>query len=148
MALSKIDEAITQFQSAIKANADNINPHYQLGLAYSLLKKYPEAVAEFREMSRRAPQIPEPRLQSGVILLFYMQKPEEAAIEFRVLVKLKPTDAISHFYLGTALYNITGKADEAIAEFREAVRLDPTNDNAKSYLDRALKARSAAAPTH
>ena len=49
---NKIDEAVNEYNTAVKINPDNVNAYLLLGNLYSSIKKYDEAVNIYKKIWR------------------------------------------------------------------------------------------------
>jgi tetratricopeptide (TPR) repeat protein len=101
-------------------------------MAYFDQEKYEEAVAEFQEAARLAPEDDQVHLYLGRAY-YELGRYEEAIAAYREAVRLAPDDAAAHFYLGLA-YQQQGDLDQALASYQEAIRLDPNLDEAHTNI--------------
>ena len=124
------EEAISEFQAALRLKPDdslaynNLGvAHNNLGIAFGRQGRTGEAIAQFQEAIRYKPDNAETHNNLGVAL-FNQGQTDTAIKEYREALRLKPDYAEAHNNLGTALLN-QGQADEAITEYREALRFKP-----------------------
>ena len=126
---SQIDEAITQFQEAIRLKPDYAKAYYNLGTALAKKGQVDEAITQFQEAIRLAPDYADAHINLGIALGRKGQI-DVAISQFQEAIRLKPDYAEAHINLGNALGR-KGQIDEAISQFQEAIRLKP--DYAEAY---------------
>lgn len=117
------DEAIRQFQEAIRLKPDFANAHYNLGLALDEKGQTDQAINQYQETLRLTPDYAEAHNNLGTALGRKGQL-DEAFGEFQEVIRLKPDYAEAHNNLGNILL-IKGRVDEAMSQHREAIRLKP-----------------------
>jgi len=109
---AKAREALAQ---AVKLNAQEAEAHYLLGLTYASLKKYQEALGEFRQAVELKP---EAYSWSAVGAEFVkLERPREAAAAFKEAVQANGNDAAARFQLGKAYVKL-GEINPAREELR------------------------------
>jgi tetratricopeptide (TPR) repeat protein len=128
ISLGQPDKAIPPLLQAIRLRNDFSLAHYDLGLAYFQLKKYPEAAEASRAALRDDPQMAFQWLNVGMgatenlgIALINQGKLEEAEACFRRNLKLL---APTYFNLGLTLFR-TKRYPEALENFQRALELEP-----------------------
>jgi tetratricopeptide (TPR) repeat protein len=101
------------------------NPHARINYGVALEEKgrLVEALVQYREAARLAPDNVEVRYNIGN-LLDKMGQPEEALPELLKAVQLNPKLPSVRDALGAVLVEL-GRFDEAMSQFAEAARLDP-----------------------
>ena len=135
-------EAAKQLSLAAELAPDDSNAHYALGAAYLALRRFQEAAAEFRTVTRIDPHsvaaltnLGGALLESGVTM--------EAATALEKAAELSPNDATVQANAGVALARLPDRGGEAIAHLREALRLDPDRKDVRKVLDSALARQRA-----
>ncbi|MBI3279537.1 MAG: tetratricopeptide repeat protein [Acidobacteria bacterium] len=130
------EAAAQSFTRAAKASPGDYGAHFHLAFALSMLRRDPEAIAEYKKVLELKPGLYEAGLNLGVLLLRNRQ-PMEAAAHLAAAVKQKPQEFRPVYYLGEAQL---GAANAAAAEeaFKQAVVLDPRSGDAEVGLARAL----------
>jgi tetratricopeptide (TPR) repeat protein len=125
----QIDEAIRQYQKAIRLKPDYAEVHNNLG--DTLLKKgqTDKAIRQYQEALRLKPDFAGAHYNLGIALGEKGQI-DEAIRQFQEAIRLKPDFAGAHYNLGIALGE-KGQTDEAIRQYQESLRLKP--DYAEAY---------------
>jgi Flp pilus assembly protein TadD len=118
-------DGISLFAHTLAVVKNNDFVHTNLGLALAQQNRLEEAVAEFREAARLAP---DQYYNHGNLgnLLDDLGRPEEALTEYREAVQLKPDSPSLNDHLSEVLVEL-GRLDEALTECTNAARLDPTD---------------------
>jgi tetratricopeptide (TPR) repeat protein len=111
------------FTHAIALTKDNNVAHVNLGVALEQKGKLKEALAEYREAERLAPELFHIRNNLGN-LLDTLGQPDAAQAEYREAIRLNPKAPFLHDGLGIVLVEL-GRFDEAMNEFTNAAQLDP-----------------------
>jgi protein O-mannosyl-transferase len=132
----KSDEAMHQFQEAIRLKPDHANAHLSLGITCGMKGQPDEAIRQFQEAIRLKPDYADAHYNLGTALALKGQV-DEAISQFREAIRLKPDHAAAHYNLGIAL-DRRGQMDEAISQFQEAVRLKPDYAQAHNNLGKVL----------
>jgi protein O-mannosyl-transferase len=130
------DEAIRQYQEAIRLLPSCADAHYNLGNAYGRKGQTDEALAQFQEAVRLKPDYALARNNLGAAL-FDKGHTDGAITQYQEALRLQPDYAEAHFNLGTALGK-KGQIGEAIRQFWEAIRLKPDYAEAHFNLGIAL----------
>jgi protein O-mannosyl-transferase len=133
-----IDEAIPQFEEAIRLNPDNAEAHISLGIALGKKGRTDEAIRQFEEAVRLRPDLHDSHNNLGVALAAKGQT-DEAIRQYLEALRLKPDNAEAHNNLGAALGK-KGRIDEAIRQYLEALRLEPDAAEPHFNLGTALAA--------
>ena len=139
VALGKKDqteEAIRQYQEAIRLKPDRPMPHYNLGVAFAKAGQTDEAIRQYREAIRLKPDHANAHNSLGHAL-FRKGQTEEAIRQYQEALRLQPDHTNAHYDLGLAL-DQKGRTDEAIRQYREAIRLKPDHADAHDNLGAAL----------
>jgi Flp pilus assembly protein TadD len=141
----RTDEAISQFQEAIRLLPNYAKAYNNLGVAFDEKNQIDEAVRCYREAIRLASDYAATHNNLGIVLGRKGQI-NEAIDQFQEAIRLKPDYAEAHYNLGTAL-GMEGRTDEAIGQFQEAIRLKPDFAEAHSNLIHALELKNVP-PAH
>ena len=139
----RIDEAICQYQAAIRLNPDFAPAHNELGTALAQKGQTGEAITQFQEAIRLEPGYTLVHFNLGNAFLEKGQTDEaireyREALRRRLLVSLD--DPNLHNNLGLALAR-KGQTDEAITQYQEALRLEPDDPDIHFNLGAALAQR-------
>jgi len=132
----QIDEAIRQYQEAIRLNPDYDPAHNNLGMALGEKGQINEAIGQFQEAIRLKPDDAEPHINLGIALGRKGQI-DEAIRQYQEAIRLKPDDLLSHYNLGNNL-GMKGQINEAIRQYQEAIRLKPDYAEAHNNLGTIL----------
>lgn len=119
------------------ANTSEAQAHLNSGNYFYDQRNMENAVQEYREAIRLAPDYAEAHYRLGNAL-YNLHNVDGAAAEYREVIRLKPDDAAAHFHLGNALYS-RHDWDGAVAEYRQAIRLSPDDPEAHYKLGIALE---------
>ena len=111
--------------------------HWDLGLYAGARNDWPEAVRQFREAARLAPDLPVVRLNLGLAL--NRTGDARAALgQLAEAVRLDPRLAAAHFAMGT-LYERSGRDEEAMERYTLAATHDPNHAEAHLRLADTLR---------
>jgi protein O-mannosyl-transferase len=119
----RLDEAISQYQEAIRIRGSYSDAHNNLGAALAAQGRLEEAVVEYRERLRLKSDDVEARNNLGNALAAQGQFAEAVPL-YREALRLDPDNDRAHYNLGAALIG-QDQLEEAATHFREAIRLDP-----------------------
>src|SRR5208283_3419434 len=132
-----MDQAVEEFEQALKADPDLTVAELNKGIALLNLQKLPEAERALDTAAAKEPS--NPRVWYNLGLLRRSQGKSAEAIEaFQRVLKLDPNDPDTHYFLGT-MYSQLQQYDKAIAEFEAVLRLQPLHASAQFGLARALQ---------
>jgi tetratricopeptide (TPR) repeat protein len=132
----QIDEAMAQYNKALKINSNDTNAHYNLGNSLFQKGQLDEAMVEFEKALKINPNYVEAHTNLGNAL-FQKGQVDEAMVEFEKALKINPNYVEAHTNLGNALFQ-KGQVDEAIAEHQKALGINPNFANAHNSLGAAL----------
>ena len=148
----QLDEAIGQFQEAIRLKHDYAHAHYNLGNALAKKGQLDEAIRQFQEAIRLQPDTALAHYTLGNALR-EKGRIDEAISQYQQAIRLQPDYADAHYHLGNALHE-KGQLDEAIRHYQAAIRLQPDDALAhynlgitlarKGQLDEAIRHYQAA----
>jgi protein O-mannosyl-transferase len=131
------DEAIRQYQEALRLKPGYADAHNNLGYALDEKGQLNEAIHELQEAIHLKPDDALPHNNLGAALCKKGQI-EESIRQYQEALRLKPNYANARNGLGAALAR-KGQLDEAIRQFREAIRLKPDHAEAHNNLGYALR---------
>jgi tetratricopeptide (TPR) repeat protein len=132
----KLDEAIGEYQEAIRLNPDYANAHNNLGIALARKGQTDEAIGQYREALRLNPDHADAHNGLGIALDKRGQI-DEAIRQLQQAIRLNPDHVDAHYNLGVAFYQ-QGRTAEAIRQFQEVIRLKPNHAEAHNNLGTAL----------
>jgi tetratricopeptide (TPR) repeat protein len=128
--------AAEAFRKAVAADPADYSAHFNLALAYGLLARDEDGIAEYRKTLELKPDLYEAELNCGILLLRRKDAASAAAM-IEAAAAQKPGEFRPRFYLAEAEAQ-SGTLDRAQADYRRALELDPKSAAAESGLGRAL----------
>jgi protein O-mannosyl-transferase len=130
------DEAIRQYQAALRLGPDDAGPHNYLGAALDKKGQSEEAIRQYHEALRLKPDYALAHNNLGAALDKKGQS-EEAIRQLQEALRLNPDYAEAHYNLGAAL-DKKGQSEEAIRQYQASLRLKPDYADAHNNLGAAL----------
>ena len=132
----KYDAAVQAFRKAIEADAKDYFAHFNLAMAYTMLQRDPEAVAEYRKTLELKPGLYEAELNGGIVLL-RQKNPAEALPLFEDAAGHKPQEFRPRYYLAESELQ-TGDYAKAEESYKLAMALDAKSAGAQLGMAQAL----------
>jgi tetratricopeptide (TPR) repeat protein len=132
----KLDEAITQYEAALRADPNSATAHNSLGGAFLAKADSVSAIAQFREALRVDSRYSNARFNLAGALASEGNL-DDAASQYLAFLKDEPGDAAAQADLAAVFVRQRRYAD-AIPFFREAARLKPDDSDTWSNLGTAL----------
>jgi tetratricopeptide (TPR) repeat protein len=117
------DDAIAEYQRAIKIDPGFAAPHYGLGRVYRDLGRTDDAIAAYQRAIELDPKYATPHNGLGNVYAD-LGRTDDAIAAYQRAIELDPKSAYPHNGLGN-VYRDLGRADDAIAEYQRAIELDP-----------------------
>jgi tetratricopeptide (TPR) repeat protein len=133
----RVQEAIGEFDLALRMKPDLADAHHNLALALLRLGRVPEAIGHWEQALRIEPNYAEAHCNLGVVLQ-RTGKLEDAIGHYEQALRVKPDYAEAHYNLGVALVRL-GRAPEAIEQWQQALRINPDYTEAHCNLGVALE---------
>src|ERR1035437_1587852 len=93
----KYEAAVQAFRKAIDADSKDYFAHFNLAMAYTLLQRDPEAVAEYRKTLELKPGQYEAELDGGIVLV-PQKNPAGALADFEGAAGQKPPEFRARHY--------------------------------------------------
>jgi len=132
----RYDAATLAFQKAIEADPKDYGLHFNLALAYSLLHRDADGIAEYRKTLELKPGLYEAELNAGILLL-RQKNPGEALPLLEDAARQKPAEYRPRYYLAESELQ-TGDAARAEENYRAALAANPKSAAAELGWGRAL----------
>ncbi len=129
----RLDEAMREFQTALRINPGYVDSHTNLGVVYGQEGRLDEAMGEFQTALGLKPDYVEAHNNLGVV---YRRQGRlaDAMREFQAALKINPDYADAHNNLGV-VYQQGGRLEDAMREFQTALRLNPDYVKARNNLE-------------
>lgn len=127
--------AAQSYQDYLAKKPDDATVHYDLGYAYTALRKPTEAKSEYEKAIALNPKLGPAYQNLGITLL--PTDPAGAVAALQKAAELLPTDARTKWLLGTALEK-SGKLAPAIDQFEAAEKLNAKDAEIRISLGQAL----------
>jgi tetratricopeptide (TPR) repeat protein len=128
---NKFEAAVTALQKILAEKPDIAWAHFQLGYAYTALKRSDEARAEYERAAVLDPKMSEAFLNLGILLM--EKDPAAAVAPLRRAIDLLPAQSRPRFLLGVALER-SGDMAAAAESYEAALRLDPRDADTAIHL--------------
>src|SRR5689334_13379854 len=125
----KYDAAAQAFTKAIQADAKDYFAHFNLAMAYTLLHKDVEAIAEYRKTLEIKPGLYEAELNGGIVLL-RQKNPADASALLEDAARQKSGEFRPRYYFAQSLLD-SGDYARAEENFRAAIALDGKSASAQ-----------------
>jgi tetratricopeptide (TPR) repeat protein len=119
----RVDEAMSQFQEAIRQRPKDAEAYCGLGAALGWEGRIDEAIAQIQKAVQLEPNDADAHNNLGNAML-RKGRISEAISQYQEAIRLKPDYAEAHCNLGTA-FGGAGQVDGAINQYREALHLNP-----------------------
>jgi len=130
----EVDQAITEFEAALRADSHLPKAHVSLADLYLKTNRAAEALAHYSAAIQMDPNFGEAHLGLGNALLL-TNRAGEAVAPYETALRLMPGSANAHNDFANALIQLK-RFDDAAHEFEEILRLDPNYPNARDNLDK------------
>jgi protein O-mannosyl-transferase len=125
-ARNRPDEAIRQYQEAIRLKPDFPEVYYNLGVVLAKKSQADEAIRQYQEAIRLKPDFAEAHSNLGVALA-EKGRTDEAISQYQEAIRLKPDFAEAQNNLGYLWAEHGENLDQAREMIEKAVKLEPKN---------------------
>lgn len=123
MQKGKLEEALGQFQTALRIKPDYVEARYNIGVDFGKMGKLDEAMTNYQKALEIEPDYAEAQNNLGNAL-GEKGRLDEAIVHYEKALKIKPDYAEAHNNLGDALRR-QGKVNDAISHFEQAFQIKP-----------------------
>lgn len=124
----RIAEAVSLLEALVKADPQNVDALYNLGIAYSELGQFDEAVIRLKRAVQLKPD--HSRAWTGIGVAYQrMGRPDQAMEAVKKAVEADPSDGYGHRNLGAMLAS-AGRLEEALGHMRAARKALPDDQQA------------------
>jgi tetratricopeptide (TPR) repeat protein len=130
----RIQDAIGQYEEALRIGPNYIGVHNHLGLALARSGNRQEAIKHYEQAIRIEPGSAEAH-NNMATALFGLGKQQEAISHFEQALQIAPGSAPTHYNLGAALERM-GQVGGAIEQYEQALKLRPDLTAARDALAR------------
>ncbi|NES69991.1 MAG: tetratricopeptide repeat protein [Okeania sp. SIO2D1] len=130
----KYEEAIADFNQAIRLNPKYAKAYNGRGLVYTLLEKNEKALADYNQAIRLNPKYAQAYNNRGIVYR-RQGKNEKALADYNQAIQLNPKYARAYNNRGL-VYRKQGENEKALADFNQAIRFNPKY--ARAYHNRGL----------
>jgi tetratricopeptide (TPR) repeat protein len=122
----RLNDAIAEFEEALRLKPDYTEAHNNLGLAWSQLPgRRNDAIAQYKEALRLKPDYVEAHINLGNAWAQLPGRRNDAIAQYKEALRLQPDSAEAHNNLGLVWSQLPGRLNDAIAQYEEALRLKP-----------------------
>jgi protein O-mannosyl-transferase len=135
----RFNDAIAQYQAALKIMPDDAESHSNLGNALAARERLDEAIEQYEEAVRIKPGYAAAHSNLGVALAKRGML-DQAVTHYEKALKIQPDYIEAHCNLGNALARL-GRLDDAIAQYRKALELRPDHTEIRRNLGIVLSKR-------
>ena len=137
--IGRLQEAIGQYEQALRIKPDYVEAHYNLGIALARIGRIQEAIGTVRAGAADQARLRQGAQQSRGSPCRKLGRIQEAIAHYEQALRIKPDYAEAHNNLGIALAQ-TGKIEDAIGQYEQALRIKPDYAEAHYNLGNALAA--------
>jgi tetratricopeptide (TPR) repeat protein len=131
----RFQDAIAQYEAALRLKPGYAEVHYNLGHAWSQLPgRLQDAAAQYEEALRIKPTYAEAHYNLGVVWSQLPGRLNDAITQYEAALRLKPDFAEAHNNLGLAWSQLPGRLNDAITQYEAALRLKPDYAEAHNNL--------------
>ena len=129
----KYDEAIKQYQEALRLDPENLDAILNMGNVYLIQGKIKKAISNYEHVVELSPDKIEAHLN---LANAYSKKNDVKKVKkhYYEALRINPNHEDSHFYLGN-IFSKENNIDQAKYHYEEVLRINPNNVSARLRLD-------------
>lgn len=124
---SRWDEALRQFDAALKIDPQNTEALFRRGIIFQKQNKFDDAIAAYRELIRIDPNHFKAHYNLGNLYSYEKGNNTQAIFHYRRFSDLAPTHPLNS-KAQARLAELTGTADEKLARGKSTLEGEPQND--------------------
>jgi len=130
----RLNEAVAQYEEALRIRPDSAEAHANLGDALSTMPdRLDDAVAQYEASLRLRPDSAEAHNNLGLVLNA-QGRSAEAIAHYKEALRLVPGYAEIRLNIAIALLNVPGGRNEALAQLEAYLRVRPENETTRQIL--------------
>jgi tetratricopeptide (TPR) repeat protein len=128
----RVDEALEQFQKALRINPQYVEARSNLGAALFQKGQVDDAISQYKRSLEISPNYAQAIYNLG-LALFQKGQVDDAISQYKRAARINPYYPETHNALGNALLQ-KGQVDEALEQFQKAVEIKPNYVDARNNL--------------
>jgi tetratricopeptide (TPR) repeat protein len=132
-AKGKLDEAVGEYQEALRIKPDFAEAHNNLGSCLAKKGELAEAIDQFVQALKLNPGFAEAHFNLAAAL-GDAGRIQDAIAQYQEAIRLKPDFTDARYNLGNVLSGMPGRLDDAVAQYLALLQIDPSYAEARYNL--------------